>query len=115
TFGLYRFFETDRTPTTKLWGQLPDAGDASAAADRLVGNRNRAHAESIRRGEVDLASGRRIERSPELEAEPARPEHSEVEVFVLKDFRYVSSDNEFNCWETVSRLTKRWLPEPVAD
>lgn len=115
TFGLYRFFETDRTPTTKLWGQLPDAGDASAAADRLVGNRNRAHAESIRRGEVDLASGRRIERSPELEAEPARPEHSEVEVFALKDFRYVSSDNEFNCWETVSRLTKRWLPEPVAD
>ena len=115
TFGLYRFFETDRTPTTKLWGQLPDAGDASAAAARLVGNRNRAHAESIRRGEVDLASGRRIERSPELEAEPARPEHSEVEVFALKDFRYVSSDNEFNCWETVSRLTKRWLPEPVAD
>jgi hypothetical protein len=115
TFGLYRFFETDRTPTTKLWGQLPDAGDASAAAARLVGNRNRAHAESIRRGEVDLASGRRIERSPELEAEPARPEHSEVEVFVLRDFRYVSSDNEFNCWETVSRLAKRWLPEPVVD
>ena len=119
TFGIYRFFEAELTPTKKLWGENPAAVDAPTVATRLIGNRNRAHADAIRRGDLDLASGRRIEPSHDLEAEqeaePARPEYSEVEVFVLKDFRYVSSDNEFNCWETVGRLAKRWLPEPVAD
>ncbi|WP_274627569.1 hypothetical protein [Arvimicrobium flavum] len=114
-FSVHRFFEIDQTPTTKLWGELPMGADASAAAATLIGDRNRAHADAIRGGDVDLASGRRIEHAPEVEPEPKRPEHSEVEVFVTKDFRYVKNDSDFSCWETCSRRVKRWLPEPVAN
>src|SRR5690606_33081666 len=85
------------------------------AAMKLIGDRNRAHADAIRNGDVDLVSGRRIKRAPEPDVEPAKPEHRDVEVFVTKDFRYVKDDNDFNCWETCSRRVKRWVPEPVAN
>jgi len=112
-FCLHRFFETDRKPATKLWGERPVALDASEAATKLIGDRNRKHADAIRRGEVDLQSGRRIEQTQKVE--PKKPKAPEVEVFVTTDFRYVKNESTFNCWETSSCQTRRWLPEPVAD
>lgn len=60
SYALYRFFEIDRTPITDLWGEPPSPLGAVEAATRLIGERNRAHADAIRRGEVDMSSGLRL-------------------------------------------------------
>lgn len=83
---------------------------ANVSPDEIARMEAEAARLSTKYGAIDVQEVMELNRAAYV-----RLEHSEVEVFVMKDFRYVKNDNDFNCWEMCSRRMKRWLPEPVAD